>query len=169
MSINICILPQGLSDEADDIPKKFTNIDTEDFSQFWDGKEYIVKAGETGLYPKYLVNRMASNLARKIYKRQAYASFKGTDYEKGNASIRFVNPEEEVKLMKLTVAANFPEVKQEQPIMPTAETVIDKKLVEMPPKPIFKCEKCEFTAKSKAGLLAHDRRKHKKVEIPQTN
>lgn len=161
MPTNILVLPQGLENEADDTPKKFTNIDNEDFVQTWDGKEYIVKAGETGLFPKYLVNRMAANLARKIYKRQAYASFKGTEWEKGNAAIRFVNPVEETKLMRKIVAANFPEEKIEEPVMPTNETVVDKTQVVLPPQPTFKCEKCEFIAKSNAGLLAHARRKHR--------
>ena len=162
MPTNICILPQGLEDEADDAPKKFTNIDTEDFSQVWDNRETIVKAGETVSLPKYLVNVMATNLARKIYKRQAFASFEGSEMEKKNAAIKFVNAEEEIKLMKQIVAANFPQAPTpEAPVMPTASTVIDKKQVETPPAPSLKCEKCDFTAKSKAGLLAHARRKHK--------
>lgn len=157
---NICILPQGLEDEADDAPKKFTNIDNEVFTQHWDKKPYVVNPGETVILPKYLVNVMASNLARKIYKRQAFAAFEGTELEKRNAAIRFVNPDEEVKLMKRCVAANFPEESQEKEVAPTKETVIDKEQVEMPPAPKFKCEKCEFIAKSQAGLAAHTRRKH---------
>lgn len=157
---NFLTLPQGLDNESDDAPKKFTNIDKEDFTQTWDGKPYIVKAGETVIHPKYLVNVMASNLARKIYKRQAFAAFQGSELEKKNAAIRFVNPEEEMKLAKLMVAANFPEEKKPEPIAPTASTVVDKTLVEEQPKPTFKCDKCDYTAKSKAGLLAHQRRKH---------
>jgi len=157
---NFLILPQGIEEESDDTPKKFTNIDKEDFVQTWDGKPYVVKAGETGIFPKYLVNVMASNLARKIYKREAYAAFQGTELEKQRAAVRFVNPEEEVKLAKLMVAANFPEEpKPAEPVMPTAETVIDKSQVETPPQ-TFNCDKCEFKAKTKAGLAAHRRIKH---------
>lgn len=154
------ILPQGLSEESDDAPKKFTNIDTEDFVQTWDGIPYTVKAGETATFPKYLVNVMCANLARKIYKRQAFAAFQGTELEKKNAAIRFVNPVEEGKLAKLMVAANFPQEAKPEPVAPTAENVIDKSQVETPAKPIFKCEKCEYVAKSKAGLAAHRRHKH---------
>ena len=156
------VLPQGIPEESDDAPKKFRNIDTEVFEDNWDGIVHIVQPGEVVIKPKYLVNHMAMHLARKMYKRQAFAAFQGTEREKQSASIRFVNPAEEHKLQVLMVADNFPEVaKPEAPIIPTAETVVDKSQVEIPPKPTFKCEKCEFTAKSKAGVLAHARRKHK--------
>lgn len=37
---NTTILPQGLDSEADDVPKKFTNIDKEDFEFRWDSKPF---------------------------------------------------------------------------------------------------------------------------------
>lgn len=157
---NFLVLPQGVEEESDDTPKKFTNIDIEDFEQTWDGKPYVVKAGETGIFPKYLVNVMASNLARKIYKRQAYAAFQGSELEKQKAAIRFVNPVEEMKLAKLMVQENFPMAPIPELVKPTSENIIDKSQVETPSKPTFKCDKCEYVAKSKAGLAAHSRRKH---------
>lgn len=116
--------------------------------------------GETVTMPKYLVNYAAMHLARKIYKREAFAAFQGTEMEKRNAAIKFVNPEEEMKLMKKMVAANFPEEKVEEAVMPTAESVIDKTQVEKAQDSPLKCETCGFISKSELGLKAH-RRKHK--------
>ncbi len=116
-------------------------------------------AGETVTMPKYLVNYAAAHLARKIYKREAFAAFKGTEEEKKHAAIRFVNPEEEIKLMKKMVAKNFPDQIVEEPKMPTAQTVIDKTQVDKT-KDGVKCDQCDFVAKTELGLKAH-RRKHK--------
>ena len=193
MCPNFTIIPQGIAEESDDAPKKFKNIDSEEFVFHWDGvpfggvfpdriscqQEDIVDTngnpskkrvcqvlkpilpGETVIMPKYLVNFASMHLSRKMWKRQAMNAFVGTDYEKKNAAIKIVNPEEEVKLMKQMVAENFPEEpKPVESVAPTSETVIDKSQVETPAKPIFKCEDCEFTAKSKAGLAAHRRKKH---------
>ena len=155
------VLPQGLEDEADDAPKKFRNIDTEVFVDSWDGIEHTVQPGEVVTKAKYLVNHMAWHLAKKIYKREAYAAFQGNEFDKQRAAVKVINPEAQWKLMKQMVADNFPEEKVEEAVMPTAENVVDKTQVEAQPEPSLKCEKCEFTAKSKAGLLAHGRRKHK--------
>lgn len=155
------VLPQGVENEADDAPMKFRNIDTEVFTDSWDGIEHTVQPGEVVTKAKYLVNHMAWHLSKKIWKREAYNAFKGTEMEKQRAAVQVINPAEQWKLMKKMVADNFPEEKIEEPTMPTADNVVDKKQVEIQPDPSLKCEKCEFTAKSKAGLLAHGRRKHK--------
>lgn len=118
-----------------------------------------IEPGETVTMPKYLVNYAAMHLARKIYKRQAFASFQGTELEKKNASIQFVNPAEEWKLMELMVAENFPGKEKPEVTMPTAETVVDSTQV-TPKSELLSCDKCEFIAKSEAGLKAHQR-KHK--------
>ena len=196
---NFTILPQGLAEESDEAPKKFTNIDTEPFSFHWDGKPFggmfpermsveeidetnpdgtVMKRkvyevtkpfepGETVTMPKYLVNFAAMHLARKIWKRTAVSNFQGTEYEKKNAAIKIVNPEEEVRLMNKMVAANFPDnngTTKEPPIPEVSkENVIDKTLVEEPPKEEkkkFKCEVCGFEAKNANGLRLHSR-KHK--------
>lgn len=160
------VLPQGLETEADDAPMKFRNIDTEVFVDSWDKIEYVVQPGEVVTKPKYLVNHMAWHLSKKMYKREAYAAFQGTEFDKQRAAVQVINPKAQWTLMKKMVADNFPEEKIAEPVMPTASTVVDKTQVEVQQKvetkpASLKCEKCEFTAKSKAGLLAHGRRKHK--------
>jgi len=168
---NITILPQGLENESDDAPKKFRNIDTEDFICTWDNKQYIVKAGEVVTHPKYLVNYMAMHLARKIYKRKIFEG--KSEAERSVGILRFVNAEEEMKLMKEMVADNFapnqtttnpsminptsvPEPIPTPTILPEIKTE-EKKLEEVS----WKCEICGFVAKNKVGSLAHKRFKHK--------
>lgn len=164
---NICILPQNEGVESNDTPKKFKNIDNENFELTWGNKPFggtlgdktFMIPGEVVVMPKYLVNYAAMNLARKIYKRKAFAEFKGTEVEKANGMVRFVNPEEEIKLMKLMVADNFPleSVLEPTPI-PTIPIEIKK---EEGKEESLVCEICQFKAKSKFGLMAHKRLKHK--------
>ena len=103
---NTTILPINVEGEPNDGPKKFTNIDKEDFEFSWDSIKYTVKAGETVSYPKYLVNYAAMHLARKIVKREAFAKVK-KDVDKQIGLVRFINPEEEGRLQKEAVRANF--------------------------------------------------------------
>jgi len=167
---NITILPQGLENESDDAPKKFRNIDTEDFVCTWDGKEYLVKVGEVVSHPKYLVNYMAMHLARKIYKRKIFAG--KTEAERSIGILRFVNAEEEMKLMKEMVADNFESMVQKPESItetltptPTSDSTIPTTRKEeerkKPEEVSFKCEVCGFVAKNKVGLSAHKRfKKH---------
>jgi hypothetical protein len=177
---NITVIPQGMENESDDTPKKFRNIDNEDFICTWDNKPYIVKSGEVVTHPKYLVNYMAMHLARKIYKRKIFEG--KSELEKSVGILRFVNAEEEMKLMKEMVADNFAESnipKTPEPTLtstassptfsmpvsestsnstiPTEVKTEEKKLEEVS----WKCEICGFVAKNKVGLLAHKRFKHK--------
>jgi len=165
---NITILPQGLENESDDAPKKFRNIDNEDFICTWDNKPYIVKAGEVVTHPKYLVNYMAMHLARKIYKRKIFEG--KSELEKSVGILRFVNAEEEIKLMKEMVKDNFEEKIIQTPtatitVEPTSIPTIlieEKKEEEKKPEEVSrKCENCGFVAKNKVGYLAHKRFKHK--------
>ena len=172
---NSTILPQGLENESDDAPKKFKNIDTEDFVSTWGGRERIVKAGETVTEPKYLVNYMAMHLARKMYKRKMFEG--KSEAEKSIGIVRTVNPEEEYKLQIQMVADNF-ETLPEAPEFPKAPELKPEPTPEPEPKPDLpitpekkeegkpedvskKCEICGFVAKNKVGLLAHKRFKHK--------
>ena len=172
---NITILPQGLENESDDAPKKFRNIDTEDFICTWDNKQYIVKAGEVVTHPKYLVNYMAMHLARKIYKRKIFEG--KSEAERSVGILRFVNAEEEMKLMKEMVADNFEEEIPKisvPPLEPSSTTTSTPEPISTPtilpevkaeekkPEEVsWKCEICGFVAKNKVGLLAHKRFKHK--------
>ena len=172
---NITILPQGLENESDDAPKKFRNIDTEDFICTWDNKQYIVRAGEVVTHPKYLVNYMAMHLARKIYKRKIFEG--KSEAERSIGILRFVNPEEEMKLMKEMVKDNFEEetpkisvpplelnLTTTSTIEPTFTPTIppEMKTEEKKPEEVsWKCEICGFIAKNKVGYLAHKRFKHK--------
>ena len=173
---NITILPQGLENESDDAPKKFRNIDTEDFICTWDNKQYIVKAGEIVTHPKYLVNYMAMHLARKIYKRKIFEG--KSEAERSIGILRFVNAEEEIKLMKEMVKDNFEEETpkisvpplepnstttstSEPTLIPTIPTEEKKEEEKKPEEVSWKCEICGFVAKNKVGLLAHKRFRHK--------
>ncbi len=178
--MNTTILPQDEEKEPNDVPKKFTNIDKEDFSFNWDGRPYSVKAGETATYPKYLVNYAAMHLARKMHKRHMIDSFvpereDRKHIELQNANIRIVNPKHEIELQKKMVAANFEgEVPAPEPAPEPEDTVTEipvgvkeaqsgTQTTETPketPKPGVKCGECDFVAKSEFGLKSH-MRKHK--------
>lgn len=43
-----------------------TNISDQDFKGTWDGKEIIIKEGETKLYPEFLADKFAEIIATKI-------------------------------------------------------------------------------------------------------
>ena len=169
--MNTSILPSS-EEEAFDAPKKFLNIDTEKFEFTWDGKLYVVHPGEVAMYPKYLVNYAAMHLAKKIYKRQMFANFKGTEMEKGNANIKFVDAKEQKNLQDKMVALNFPDrvevgrttettttnVPQETsvPTQPVTTTVAPQ-----PANTSLRCEKCNRDFKSPLGLHNHSLRMHK--------
>lgn len=44
----------------------FTNIDNEDFIGKWGGEEYLIKAGKTKAFPKFLVDHFTKHLVDKI-------------------------------------------------------------------------------------------------------
>ena len=162
--MNTTILPQDPEKEPNDAPKKFKNIDKEDFTFSWDSRPYTVKAGETVTYPKYLVNYAAMHLARKMHKRHMLEAYVPEKEERRhieiqNANIRIVNAEHEMALQAEMVAANFQESTRpvEPPVQP--ETPKEPETPEVP-KANFVCETCGFEAKSKLGLGSH-MRKHK--------
>ncbi len=162
--MNTSILtPDENKGETIDTPKKFKNIDTEDFEFSWDDIKTIVPAGQTKDLPLYKVNYAAMHLARKIYKRKIFEG--KSEAERSIGIVRFVNPEEEWKLQQQMVADNFPqeivtigtipqEIKPGEIIPPIKE----KKEEEIKQ---FKCEICGFIAKSEFGLLIHKNKKHK--------
>lgn len=154
------ILPMNVNEESNDAPKKFTNIDKEDFVFTWRGEKdshtYTVKTGETQTFPKYLVNFACTHLARKIVKRELRKKFieeHPTENYK-NADFATRNEEMEKKLHIKMVWENLPEEKKQE-LQAVKEGEIDK------PKEEFKCDVCGFVAKSKFGLATHKRFKHK--------
>jgi len=153
---NTVIIP-AIEGESPDAPKKFRNIDNEPFDCTWDNILYTVQPGEMVVHQRPIVNYMAMHLARKMYKRKALAEFVGTEWEKANANIKLFDPEEELKLQQQMVADNFEQPKTETvPIIPE-----EKKEETAKEDSPFKCDKCEFIAKSKFGLNSHKRFKHK--------
>ena len=145
---NTQILPP-VEGESFDAPKKFTNIDKEDFEFTWDNIKYTVKAGETVTLPKYLVNYAAMHLARKIVKREALeeAARSGKNpNDRLGAAVLIRDENKEMELQKKIVVANFSEETKEEG--------------ENQSKEEFVCEICGFKAKSALGLQAH-MRKHK--------
>ena len=142
--------------ESVDTPKKFTNIDNESFEFTWDskllggvlGNKTKIEAGETVIMPKYMVNYAAMHLARKIHKRECWKGL--SEAERMQGPIRFVNAEEEMKLQEQMIVENFPKVVPAE----------DESKAE-PPKTEFKCQNCEFIAKSAFGLQVHQRKHNK--------
>lgn len=154
---NTQIIPQT-AEESNDTPKKFKNIDVENFEITWDGKLFggtlgnkqFIAPGEVVTMPKYLVNYAAMHLARKMQKRKIFSEFKGTEHEKSNANIRFINPDDEIKLQKEMVALNF-----EDGFGETKEGIGFKS--EVKEEESLKCDQCGVVAKTKQGLAAHKR------------
>jgi len=146
---NIKTLPD-VEGEPNDAPKKLTNFDIEDFEFGWNNVKYVLPAGETGTYPKYLVNFAAMHLARKIVKREARAAQKDDEHVR-QAMYSIRDDLKEKELREKAVAANFPEKQEEV-----------KEQQEAPKeKSPLKCETCGFEAKSAFGLRAHIRLRHK--------
>lgn len=167
------LVPDIEKGETTDTPKKFKNIDMEDFEFSWDNVKTIIKVGETISLPLYKVNYAAMHLARKIYKRIVLSS--KTEIEKKIGLFPLRNEEEEKKLQLQMVADNFEQVPQEPeikapelkpeptptPTIPTEEKTEEKK----PEEVSWNCEICGFIAKNKVGLLAHKRFKHPQPKI----
>ncbi len=157
------LVPDIDKGETNDTPKKFRNIDTEDFEFSWDNVKTIVPAGAVIDLPLYKVNYAAMHLARKIYKRNIFAG--KTEAERSIGIVRFVNPEEEWKLQQQMVADNFPKESQAEPqkslepAIPTPSIPEEKKEEVQETNPLL-CKTCGFTAKSAFGLKSHQR-KHK--------
>lgn len=122
---NTTILEINVPGEANDAPKKFTNIDKEDFEITWDNIKHIIKVGETVTFPKYLVNYAAMHLARKMYKRKMYEA--ATETERKVGVIRFINAEEEMKLQQEMVKANFPEAQETTTVVKEEKEEIKKR------------------------------------------
>lgn len=168
-------------EESNDVPKLFTNIDSEDFEFTWRGDtytiikpdgtsdtridevKYVVKAGETKSFPKYLVNYAATWLTNKILKREAFAKITD-EKERKMGIVNWKNEEKAKELSAKMVAVNFP--KEEQAEV-KAEVKIEEPKIEQPKtetKPAFEpvqCDICGKMVKSKFGLMAHKRLTHK--------
>ncbi len=46
-----------------------TNINDSDFLGTWDGKEFLIKNGESKLLPKFLADKFAEQIANQIFNR----------------------------------------------------------------------------------------------------
>lgn len=46
-----------------------TNINDSDFIGTWDGKEFLIKNGESKLLPKFLADKFAEQIANQIFNR----------------------------------------------------------------------------------------------------
>lgn len=55
--------------------QNFTNIDNEDFVGKWGGQEYLIKAGETKAFPKFLVKHFTKHLIDKILIRKKVQNY----------------------------------------------------------------------------------------------
>lgn len=46
-----------------------TNINDSDFTGTWDGKEFLIKNGDSKLLPKFLADKFAEQIANQIFNR----------------------------------------------------------------------------------------------------
>lgn len=149
--------------ETNDTPKLFTNTDKEDFEFSYKGSDdrwikYVIKPNETRTFPKYLVNYAATHLTKKIMKREAFAAEPDEKIRKMGL-IKWDNEEEAKELSAKMVAKNYKDdiVLSEPKIEKEEEK---KEEVETEDNPL-KCDVCGFVSKSKFGLQAHKRLKHR--------
>ena len=157
----ISVLPDK-DGESIDTPKKFTNIDKEEFEFQWGGIVYTVKPGETVIHPKYLVNHAANHLARKMVKREKIEESilkhgKDVQNEKMGAMLNFNDPVRSGEIMRAAVAVNFPN--NVYPGQEKEEDKVEEKVLDKGEG--WVCEECGFIAKSEFGLKSH-KRKHSK-------
>lgn len=177
----IKVLPD-LPEESNDTPKLFTNIDSEDYEFTWvgdthyiydaegkiidtriDKTNYVIKAGETKTFPKYLVNYAATHLTNKILKREAFAKI--TDEKARSMGIvNWKNEEKAKELSAKMVVANFPqteEIKEVQNEPVQIEDAQSSATIQKPAQEPVKCDICGKMVKSKFGLMAHKRLAHR--------
>lgn len=168
--------------ETNDTPKKFKNIDKEDFEFSWDNVKKVILAGEIWDGPLYKVNYAAKHLGRKMIKRQKIEESEaaGMSYADRAKSWTFEIRDElrEIELRKEMLALNFPEAAKPEPEKvpekpkdtdPPAEPgQVNKDTANQDGQPKkseevnnLKCDSCEFVSKSEFGLQSH-KRKHKK-------
>ncbi len=192
---NVETIPQGIPEEADDAPKKFRNIDKEEFAFNWDGKPFggifanrmkvtqgadedgnpktfytllkAIQPDEVVSLPKYLANFAAYKLAKKMFKRDSVIGFNETPPAERVGLPTLTNEKEEKKL-RAQILADNPEVKAiiEKGGLEIKSEAKKEEPVEVPigvPEK-FKCDKCDFEAKSKIGLISHMRTHKEKKE-----
>jgi hypothetical protein len=119
----------------------FSNIDTDDFKGMWGGKEYLVKGKEVKMFPAFLANHFAKQLAVKV----CIKTGKSWDNE---------SPE-----LAAIIGRVLSPIAQANPSVatPVAEVVKEPEFPEIEQEEVFTCETCGKTAASKAGLSAHMR------------
>jgi hypothetical protein len=117
----------------------FANIDDVDFEGIWGGKTYIVKAKEIKMFPKFLADHFAKQLAVKICIKKA----KSWDNE---------SPDLKDLIGEILAPAKVEigEVKIEEKPQEVEEFADIK-------EETFVCPTCSKEAGSKAGLMAHMR------------
>ena len=144
----------------------FTNVDNEDFVGHWGRKEvqvgvdsggkpdmiveqvpYLIKAGETKPFPRFMAYHFTKHLANKILQRK-YGNPGGPGRD--NLEARILGG----------VSVEPETIKVPEQIEEFAEAPKEEMKTEEAPKAEFKCVECGQEAKSNAGLKAHSR-KHK--------
>ena len=78
----------------------FTNIDNEDFIGKWGGEEYLIKAGETKIFPDFLTRHFAKHLVDKMLLK--------------TASKDYANKEKRAKLEEQMIGKVVVEAKKEE-------------------------------------------------------
>lgn len=175
----IKVLPD-LPEESNDTPKLFTNIDNEDYEFTWRGDtytitkpdgtvdiridevKYVIKAGETKTFPKYLVNYAATHLTNKILKREAFAKI--TDEKaRSMGKVNWKNEEKAKELSAKMVEKNFPKTGEKEVPNEPAQIEDTQSLAtkQKPASEPVKCDICGKMVKSKFGLMAHKRLAHR--------
>jgi rubrerythrin len=127
----------------------FANIDDGDFVGMWGGKTYPVKAREIKMYPKFLADHFAKQLAVKM----CIKTGKSWDNESPELAAfigKILSPLVEktvspVAVVEEVAEEEFPEIKE----VNEPKEHIDNEL--------YVCSECGKSAANKAGLMAHMR------------
>jgi hypothetical protein len=125
----------------------FTNIDNSDFTGYWGGQPYLVKAGETKQFAKWMAEHFAKHLIDKILIKS------GKDFGKDSLERK---PLEDKILGKVAVPV---EVKKEE-VPPEVQTKPEVKVVET--STVSTTTKPEFEEKPKEPEVKPKKKSRKK-------
>lgn len=106
----------------------FKNIDSEDFTGYWGGKPYLIKAGEIKHYPEFLALHFAKHL---------------TDYimQKNKIGLRELSERSKIESQILGVVEKKEEVLKEEIIAEQPSAKEEEAFAELQNKPVKKAKK----------------------------
>jgi len=164
-------IPHNIEEESNDALKQFTNIRDKEFYFEWDSKSFggflpnkeAIQPNETIGLPKYLANFAAYTLAKTMVKQEALDEYKDQPEMIKHGKVNIVNPIKQFTYQLKILKDSIPqEIIDGLPrdILKEIGFIKEEPKEEKKEEGSFKCETCEFEAKSEFGLRSH-MRKHK--------